>query len=133
MPINPSHPPNHRAAGLMDISIECRTRKSLSNLDISGSGNSRGDLAGDSDTEHTAEVLTSNNVVVALGVKGMGPVWTCLGLVPATWRRGVAGGWCMTRPRLTGLYRVEETRGSTSSQVRQNPVFPMLSSQASKM
>ena len=75
MPINPSNPPNHRAAGTMDISIECRTRKSFSNLDISGGGNSRGDLSGDSGTEHTAEVLTSNNVVVALGVKGDG---TCV-------------------------------------------------------
>ena len=63
MPINPSDPPNHRAAGTMGISIECRTRKSFSDLDISGGGNSRGDLAGDLGTEHTAEVLTSNNVV----------------------------------------------------------------------
>ena len=75
MPINSSDPPNHRAAGTMVISIECQTRKSFSDLDISGGRNSRGDLAGDSGTEHTAEVLTSNNVVVALGVKGDG---TCV-------------------------------------------------------
>ena len=78
VPVNSSHPPNNKAAG---TSIKCQTRKSFSDLDISGSGNSRSDLAGDSATEHTVEALTSNNVVVALGVKGDG---TCLGLVPAT-------------------------------------------------
>ena len=69
----------------MDISIECRTRKSCG-------GNSRGDLAGDSGTEHTAEVLTSNNMIVALGVKGDGTCVDMFGTRPGHLEEGRGRG-----------------------------------------
>jgi hypothetical protein len=45
---------------VVDISVECRTRKSFSDLDISGSS------LGDTSTSKQGEMLTSNNVMVAL-------------------------------------------------------------------
>ena len=78
-------------------------------------------MAGDSGTEHTGEVLTSNNVVVALGVKGDG---TCVDVF-------VTRGGHLEEGRGRGLVydkttadrvvsitiescHCEETRGSTS-------------------
>ena len=75
-------------------------------------------MDGDSGTEHTAEVLTSYNVVVALGVKGDA---TCLGFVAATWRRGVGRGLVYDKTTADRVVSItieschcEETRGSTS-------------------
>lgn len=55
--------------GTVDISVECRTRKSFSYLDMSGGGCGGGschDLSGDTSTSKQGEMLTSNNVMVAL-------------------------------------------------------------------
>ena len=121
VPVNPSDPPNHRAVGTMDISIECRTRKSFSDLDISGGGNSRGDLTGDSGTEHTAEVLTSNNVVVALGVKGDGTCVDVFGTRGGHLEEGRGRGLVYDKTTADRVVSItieschcEETRGSTS-------------------
>ena len=97
------------------------TRKSFSDLDISGGGNSRGDLAGDSGTEHTAEVLTSNNVVVALGVKGDGTCVDVFGTRAGHLEEGRGRGLVYDKTTADRVVSItieschcEETRGSTS-------------------
>ena len=50
---------------VVDISIECRTRKSFSDLDISG-GSGDHDSSRNSSGSKQGEMLTSNNVIVAL-------------------------------------------------------------------
>ena len=52
---------------IMNISVECRTRKSFSDIDISSEGSNRDGCV--SINERSGEVLTSNNVMVALNTK----------------------------------------------------------------
>ena len=52
------------SSGKLDISIECHTRKSLHDLDLHGAA------PGGSQSKQEPEVLTSNNVVVALTFSG---------------------------------------------------------------
>lgn len=54
---------------VVDISIECRTRKSFSDLDISG-GSGDHNSSKDASGSKQGEVLTSNNVIVALKGEG---------------------------------------------------------------
>ena len=92
----------------MDISVECKTRKSFSDLDIPCAGVK---TDGEASTTKRAEVLTSNNVVVALRDHQEGG--EVFGTCPVKMEGGLGGrgGELLYHKERTGQNYVDYDRG----------------------